>query len=93
MNGPQGWWESEYSYEPDEPGYVTVMNKSDGVVVARVETDAFMITHVLGAYEDAEAGLLHFDALAYDDARDHPYVTSIMRVGRRREDWPKRRHY
>ena len=76
-NISQGWWESEYSYEADEPGFVTVMNKSDGVVVARVETEAFMITHVLGAYEDDEAGLLHFDALAYDDARDQLYKIGL----------------
>ena len=76
-NVSQGWWESEYSYEPDEPGYVTVMNKADGNVVARVETEAFMITHVLGAYEDDEAGLLHFDALAYDNASPYTYFTYL----------------
>ena len=72
-----GWWEGSYSYEEDEPGYVTVMRIEDNEVVARMETEPFFITHMLGAYEDLESGQLHFDALAYDDARVYTYFTYL----------------
>merc|ERR1719402_194110 len=78
-NDSWGDWEASYSYEKDEPGYIAIVNRTgtDGEVVARVETEDFMITHILGAYEDTEEDLLHFDALTYKNASAYTYYTYI----------------
>merc|ERR1712130_1034310 len=73
-------WENEYNYEPDVPGLVTVMNKTNGTDLHQIRVPPMMITHTLGAYEDPETNELHFDVLHYDNAMAYTYFTYIDKV-------------
>ena len=61
-------WNQEFHYEPLERAKISVMEKTTGNFVAHIDAPAMFTTHMLGAYEDPESGLLHFDILKYENA-------------------------
>ena len=77
---------NDYSYESEAKTRIHIVDKCGNVET--IPVPAFLITHVLGSYEDLETNQIHFDALQYEDAS--PYVkwsdTDVMASGEERAE-------
>jgi len=70
-------WNGEYHFESSVNSRILVMEKSTGTFVASVDIPPMMVTHTLGAYEDADSGLLHYDVLKYNDSSPYTKWTFV----------------
>ena len=77
---------NQMSFESEAENRIHIIDKCGDVKTINVS--AFLVTHVLGSFEDLETNLIHFDALQYEDAS--PYVkwsdTDVMTSGEVRAD-------
>jgi len=87
-----------FKYEDKAFSRLLVMRKSDGMIIAKINTKSFFVTHQLGHYEDGNQ--IHMDMLMYDDASiydrhtyvnsflaDDPYLTNVSRITINTADW------
>jgi len=70
-------WNQEFRYEPSVNAKISVMEKETGNFVAHIDVPHMFTTHMLGAYEELETGLLHFDLLKYEDSGAYTYWTFV----------------
>jgi len=70
-------WNEEYHYESTQDAKISIMEKTTGNFVAHLNAPAMFTTHMLGAYEDPDAGLLYFDILKYENAEPYTKWTFV----------------
>ena len=77
----------EFTFESEVESTVVVINLKTQEV-KQTNVPAMFCTHGLGAYQDDEQGLLHFDVLSYENANSYDkwtYVENIITE----DDYPK----
>ena len=96
-------WLDEYSYEEGVDARIVIVHMADKKIAGKIPVPPMFITHMLGAYQDDENSLLHFDVLHYTDSttytkysfideilKDEPFpvnYTTVLRYTINTADW------